>query len=202
MDTFKVIAGWFSPTWDAIFGSHLPWDLRWRLLCFQPIALLTNSMKFFPELFSHDYKVVRIPNRRGGCIRAIIFQPHDYRGAATPRPLHIDFHGGAFLGGNAEYDAAFCRILSQRTSAVVISAEYRLAPKHPYPSAHEDAEDVLTWALEHAQTDFNADPDLLTMSGFSAGANLMMIAGAKAKAAVGFYAPVSSKLVSWKSGRY
>jgi acetyl esterase/lipase len=109
---------------------------------------------------------------------------------AQPRPLHIDFHGGAFLGGLAEYSAPFCKLLCQRTGAVMLRAEYRAAPRYVYPAAHEDAEDVIAWVLANVREKWQADAETLTVSEFSAGGNLTMVAGSMARAAVGFYVPV------------
>ena len=95
------------------------------------------------------------------------------------------------MGGIAEYDYEFCEAVSDRTRAVVVSAQYRYAPQHIYPAAHEDAEDVVDWVLANAKGLWNADPSNLTVSGSSAGANLMFVAGSRAKAAVGVCALVN-----------
>lgn len=83
---------------------------------------------------------------------------------------------------------------------MVVSVEYRHAPANVYPAAHEDAEDAVDWLLANAKELWNSDPENLTVSGFSAGANLMMVAGRRARAAVGFYAPVSLSLVFFSIG--
>ncbi len=180
---------WFANTFDALFNPRLPWTLRWRLLALQPITLLLFGLKYLPYAFSKRYTVIEIPTRGRHTVRAIVFQPPS-RSDTGPRPLHLDFHGGAFLPGLAEFDAYWCEQVSNRTGAVVVSAQYRYTPANIYPCAHEDAEDVVSWVLEHAKSAWNADPDSLTVSGISAGANLMMVAGTRAKAAVGFCAAV------------
>lgn len=82
-----------------------------------------------------------------------------------------------------------------------MSTQYRCAPVHTFPSAHEDVEDVARWLRENARDELGADPELLTVSGFSAGANLVLgvsqmeelcpPAKTAVKASVTFYAPVS-----------
>lgn len=206
METLRFLASWFLPLRTALSTSHIPWTLRWRLLALQPIALLTNSLKYLPYALSRRYKVLAIPTRGRHELRAIVFEPSmSPRPKSKPhmnglRPLHIDFHGGAFVGGIAEYDADFCSLLSDRAAAVVISAEYRCAPAHVYPAAHEDAEDVVDWVLANAELLWRADPKTLTVSGFSAGGNLMMVAGARARAGVGFYAAVSGRMTRVRDG--
>ena len=187
--TLKFLSHWFAPTTDAIFSPSLPFKYRWRLLALQPITLLTYSMKYFPHLLSSRYSVIEIPTRGQHTVRAIVFQPPRRQGTGL-MPLHLDFHGGAFLGGIAEYDATFCELLSERAGTVVVSAEYRCAPVNQYPRAHEDAEDVVEWVLRNARELWNADPECFTVSGSSAGGDLMFTAGRRAKAAVGFCAVV------------
>ncbi|KAL8685476.1 MAG: hypothetical protein Q9218_007736, partial [Villophora microphyllina] len=88
------------------------------------------------------------------------------------RPLHVDIHGGGFIGGIPEYDAPFCTQVAKSTGAVVVSVGYRFAPRYPYPAAHEDVEDAILWLLKNAESTFGADPKLLTISGSSAGGTL------------------------------
>ena len=187
---FRFAKQWFANTTDALFNRTLPWTYRWRLLALQPISLLTYCLKYLPYAFTKRYTVIDIPTRGRHTLRAIVFRPRTYSKTQL-HPLHLDFHGGAFLGGLAEFDAVWCEQVSDRTGAVTISAQYRYTPANIYPSAHEDAEDVVSWVLENARSAWNADPDSLTVSGTSAGANLMFTAGSRAKAAVGFCAAVS-----------
>lgn len=196
---------WFHPLYDAIFTPSIPFSFRWRLLVLQPFALLTYSMKWLPWMFSSAYTVYWIPTRRnpGHSVRAIVFQLPPKPQAHEPnekllRPLHLDFHGGGFLGGIPEYDAPFCAYLAEKTGAIVVSASYRFAPRHVFPAAHQDAEDVATYLVENADNLWGANPRLLTASGFSAGCNQPLnvsqhLAGSEAsvKGSVTFYNPVS-----------
>ncbi|KAG6989902.1 hypothetical protein G7Y79_00061g092890 [Physcia stellaris] len=119
------------------------------------------------------------------------------------RPLHIDIHGGVFIGGIPEYDAPFCMQLAEMTGAVVVSVTYRFAPRYTFPAAHDDVEDAVAWLVKNAEREFNADPELVTVTGFSAGGNLALGAtlgttdgkGEKlVKGAVTFYNPVDLRL--------
>jgi acetyl esterase/lipase len=197
---------WFRPTYDAVFSS-LPFSYRWRLLCLQPFAFLIYALKSLPYLTSSPFKVHHIPSRTPNrSIRAIIFHQPLLPGRKL-RPLHLDIHGGAFLGGIAEYDAPFCKLLADKTGAVVVSTQYRSAPVHTFPAAHEDVEDVARWLRENARDELGADPELMSVSGFSAGGSLALgvsqteglcpPAKTAVKASVTFYTPVRSK-VSWK----
>nr|OQO25736.1 hypothetical protein B0A51_10200 [Rachicladosporium sp. CCFEE 5018] len=158
-----------------------------------PLAFLTYALKYLPYAISAPYSVIYIPTRSTHKLRALVFTPKAFtKGIERTglRPLHIDFHGGSFLGGIAEYGVPFCKEVCDRTGAVVISAQYRHAPANVYPAAHEDAEDVVDWVLANAEKRFGADAKDLTISGWSAGGNLMMVAGKRAKAAVGICAAI------------
>lgn len=90
---------------------------------------------------------------------------------AGPLPLIAYFHGGGWVLGSADSDDAFCRDLANRAGAVVVSFDYRHAPEHRFPAAHDDAWAALTWAATNA-TDLGAAADRIAVAGWSAGANL------------------------------
>lgn len=185
----RLLSTWLAPVRDALFLQSIPWDWRPRLLGLQLFILIAYPMNYLPWLFSRRYKSIEIPTRGQHTLRAIVFQP-PRRDPQQSCPLHVDFHSGGFIGGLADAQADWCSLLSDRTGAVVVSAEYRVAPRYRYPCAHEDAEDAVDWIIKNAKDLWNADPDTLTVSGTSAGGNAMFTAGARARAAVGFYAPV------------
>ncbi|EFE43866.1 hypothetical protein TRV_01307 [Trichophyton verrucosum HKI 0517] len=201
---------WFHPLFDALFGFDIPFTYRWRLLLLQPISVLTCAMKWVPWIFSRRYSSIHIPLRRrpGQSVRAIVFLPPEGSKSTLEtsrglRPLHLDFHGGGFIGGNPEHDAEFCSALSDELGAVVVSATYHFAPRYTFPVANEDAQDVAAFLTENAERLWKADPRVLTVSGFSAGGNLALgvaqgLAGTdyNVKGSVTFYAPVNIFLYS------
>ena len=101
--------------------------------------------------------------------------------ARTAQPAILFLHGGGWVVGDLAGVDALCRALANRTGAVVVSADYRLAPEHPFPAALEDAWTVLTWLHEHAH-ELGADPERLAVAGESAGANLAAAAARRAHA--------------------
>jgi len=94
--------------------------------------------------------------------------------AATPRPLLLWLHGGAFAGGTLDDIDVACAGLALRSGVTVLSLEYRLAPEHPYPAALHDTYDCLAWLREHGAA-FGGDGRLLA-GGQSSGANLVAAA--------------------------
>lgn len=213
---FNTLQAWFHPTIDAILAKDVPFHYRWRLILFQPFVILIYLINTVPVLFSKRATELQIPVRDGRKLRSLVYQPsrpnqafvQSHKGSrsaptdvarSTLRPLHLDIHGGAFLGGHPEANHRFCAALSDRTGAVVVSTTYRFAPRYPFPAAIDDIDDVVAWLLEHAESKLQADPRCFTLSGSSAGGNLALATSlnntleeSKAKAVVTFYAPVCS----------
>lgn len=97
-----------------------------------------------------------------------------YSSGTRDRGLVLFFHGGGFvLGSRASYTAP-ARILAHATGADVLSVEYRLAPAHPFPAAHEDALAAWRYVVEHAKT-WGVDPTRVVVAGESAGGNIAAV---------------------------
>jgi acetyl esterase len=94
-----------------------------------------------------------------------------YRPGRTGVPTLLFFHGGGFALGSIDSTDTLCRHLCRQVGAVVVSADYRLAPEHPFPAAHEDALMLGRWTLAHAQQ-LGGDVQRVIIAGESAGANL------------------------------
>ena len=110
----------------------------------------------------HELTVADLPAR--------LYRPRSVEAGETS-PLLVFFHGGGFMhGGVATYDPA-CRHLAERSGVRVLSVEYRLAPEHVFPAAHDDALAAYAWALEHA-AELGADPARIGVAGDSAGGTL------------------------------
>ncbi|KAI0395860.1 Alpha/Beta hydrolase protein [Xylariaceae sp. FL0594] len=114
---------------------------------------------------------------RPGDFTLHFYVPADYKnGEEGARwPAVINFHGGGFTIGAATDDARFARFVVERSRAVFISVDYRLAPEHPFPTAVEDGADALLYVIQHAQ-DLQIDAHRLATSGFSAGGNIAITA--------------------------
>jgi acetyl esterase/lipase len=160
----------------ALFNPTIPFHLRWRTLLLQPITLLTYSINTIPYLFSRPFQVEYLPVFPSRPVRALIFKSPGTGKGRPLRPLHVEIHGGAFIGGLAESNARFDERLAQQTGAVVVSITYRFAPEHTFPSAIDDVDATIAWIQRHAQSKWGADASLMTVSGFSCGGNLALAA--------------------------
>lgn len=87
-------------------------------------------------------------------------------------PLVLFLHGGGFQHLDRASHWAFAERFA-RAGAVVINADYRLAPGHRFPAAAEDAARVYQHALAEAHS-LGADPAQVIVAGTSAGANLAL----------------------------
>ncbi|XP_048560681.1 probable carboxylesterase 18 [Triticum urartu] len=95
-------------------------------------------------------------------------------GSQSQLPVVVYFHGGGFVFhsvATAQFDA-LCRRLAASIPAVVASVDYRLAPEHRAPSAYDDGEAALRWALAGAGGALPSPPTAVFVAGDSAGGNV------------------------------
>lgn len=125
---------------------------------------------------------VHVSNRTidgpAGDIPVRVYQPANPGGQSaklgvSTRPLVVYFHGGGFVLGDLRMGDWMCGNVAANVGAVVVSAQYRLAPRHPFPAAVDDCYAVLQWAAAHA-TDLGA-AGRLAVFGESAGGNLSAV---------------------------
>ena len=90
-----------------------------------------------------------------------------------PFPLVVYIHGGGWVLATIDTYDASATALADKLDAVVISLEYRHAPEHKFPAAHEDVLAGYEWAIENAGQ-FNADAQRLALIGESVGGNMVM----------------------------
>lgn len=101
-------------------------------------------------------------------IQLRIYKPKSIHEAA---PVLIWLHGGGYIVGNPKQDDASCIQYAREVGIMVISVDYRLAPKHPFPAALEDGYSALKWVNSNAQQ-LGIDNKRIAIGGASAGAGL------------------------------
>lgn len=107
-----------------------------------------------------------------------------------PFPALVYLHGGGWVLGAPWTHRRLAADLAA-LGLLVVSVDYRRAPKHRYPAAVEDAAFALDWARARV-AEYGGDPGRLLVGGDSAGANLAAGAlaggaGAGVAAALLFY---------------
>ena len=92
-------------------------------------------------------------------------------GAGGALPLIVFFHAGGYVFGSIGTHESFCRLISEGAGCLVLSVDYRRAPEHRFPAAHEDCYAATAWASEHAD-ELGADASRLAVAGDSSGGTL------------------------------
>ena len=112
--------------------------------------------------------VAKVANRSipgpGGMLDLRVYTPQ----GTQPFPLLVFFHGGGFVVCGIDTHDAICRNLCGGAGCVVVSVDYRLAPEHHFPAAHDDCHAATCWAIEHA-SELGADPKRVAVGGDSVG---------------------------------
>jgi len=147
------VADWFAA--NPMFGTPLP-DLSPEVLDLARSPIGAPPTREIGKIT--DDVVAGVPVR--------IYE-HD----AAPTGVVVYFHGGGFCIGSIGLMDNVARELAHCSGATVVSAEYRLAPEHPYPAGLDDCEAVTRWAFANAAR-LGADPTRIAVAGESAGGNL------------------------------
>ena len=90
--------------------------------------------------------------------------------------LIIYYHGGGFFLFSAPTYRVTTTNLARVSGAAVFAPDYRLAPEHPAPAAHDDAFGVYQWALKQGYA-----ADKIALAGDSAGGNLALATAVRAR---------------------
>jgi acetyl esterase/lipase len=117
-----------------------------------------------PAVASVD-RTISTPN---GNLPARIYTPATGTG---PFPVVVYYHGGGWVIADKDVYDGGARALSKMANAVVVSVDYRQAPEHKFPAAHDDAIAAYRWALGNAAS-IKGDPKRVALAGESAGGNL------------------------------
>ena len=149
------------PAWNT-----LPWDQA-------QAAFLSGAKAAAGELPQlHTVENLSIPTPNGTSLGARLYVP---RGAPAHthalRQTLLYFHGGGFVLGALDSHDALCHHLCAQSKVQILAIDYRLAPRHPFPAALDDAMLAARWLMTNVET-IHADPERLAIGGDSAGANL------------------------------
>lgn len=152
-----------------------------------PVNLIYAANGLLPTEKVSKTEDVRIPgvNSDGEAdgqheVPARVYWPAKAIHAAQPLPVIVYYHGGGFVVGSVDIFDPLTRSLANATGAIVISVDYRLAPRHPYPAAPNDAYAALLWAADNARR-LGGDPARIIVAGDSAGADLAAVTALQAR---------------------
>lgn len=118
-------------------------------------------------------QTMRIPNGAGSTMAAELLSTPQL---ADPRKLIIYYHAGGFVFGSLDSHRSLCSYLAQFSGSQVLNVDYRLAPEHPAPAAHDDALAAYQWALASGYA-----ASAIALAGDSAGGNLALSTALRAR---------------------
>lgn len=128
-----------------------------------PAPAVATSQRVLPPAFTPGSAPDGVPVR--------IYTPT--AGAAGARPGIVYYHGGGWVIGSLMVYEPSAQALAERTGAVVVSVDYRLASEtmNKFPAAHEDAYAAYKWVRENAAS-IGINPAKIAIAGESAGGNM------------------------------
>jgi acetyl esterase/lipase len=129
-----------------------------------------------PFSFRHrDVEVLRhVPYAEGGRRAHLdIYRPRDrYLNRA---PVLIQIHGGGWTIGTKEQQGLLLMNRMAQQGWICVAANYRLAPKHRFPTQIVDVKRAIAWVHENI-ADYGGDPSYVVITGGSAGGHLSSLA--------------------------
>jgi len=113
----------------------------YRSVAFGRSTINLSLLRFFPNASG-----VRVIRDKVGGIPGERHRPEN----AMPNRKLLFFHGGGYTGGSSVTHRAMVSRIAKACSAETFVADYRLAPRHPFPAALRDAQAAwLAWTREH-----------------------------------------------------
>lgn len=112
---------------------------------------------------------VRIATRHGR-VPVYVYRPVGAR-AEGPMPVHVHFHGGAWLMRFPQMDDWWCRYLAATAGVVVLNVDFCTGPYVAYPVAQEQCHDVVG-CVAASGAGLGLDPERISVGGFSSGGGL------------------------------
>jgi acetyl esterase/lipase len=96
-------------------------------------------------------------------------------GPIEKAPVLIQIHGGAWMISHKGEQGLLLMNQMAARGWVCVAANYRLAPKHRWPTQIVDVKRAIAWVREHI-AEYGGDPDYLILTGGSAGGHLSALA--------------------------
>lgn len=140
-----------SPSWTSLIGMrHRPDKPTYRLT--------QGEVRRDEFLMEADDRYIDL----------FVWKPADHKLAS---PALVYLHGGAFMAGNVLQFERQLEFIAEKSDAVVVYPEYRLAPETAFPGQIDDCILALDYVCEHA-AELGVDPRKIMVAGDSAGGSL------------------------------
>ncbi|MDP9140950.1 MAG: alpha/beta hydrolase [Pseudomonadota bacterium] len=153
-------------------------SLQARVLLWIYRFIVKASLSKRVELDRAQALLVKLDRWLGGGRANFTSESHIANGVPTDRITVGDtpskrvllyLHGGGFMFRTPRLHARLAARLCQALDATAVMPDYRLAPEHPLPAAHEDCFAVYRWLLDQGH-----DPRHIIVIGDSAGGLLTL----------------------------
>lgn len=112
-----------------------------------------------------------IPTREGDCT-VYVFKAKEI---SEPAPVHVYVHGGGFVKEHGERDELCSAKYAAMIHGIVVDIDYKLAPENKFPSAFNEVYDITKWINSNID-ELGGDINRISMSGYSAGGNIVAAA--------------------------
>ncbi|KAJ1323960.1 acetyl esterase [Microdochium nivale] len=146
--------------------KHKLHDVQARRDMFAPFEAATPDV---PD--SVQYDIINIAADGSPALNVYHIRLRDTQSAPSRTSAVIHIHGGGLIVGSPRIFLAPCFCIVRDTGTQIFSVDYRLAPEHPYPAAHDDVSAALNWVRENAST-LGVDIGRIAVMGESAGGGL------------------------------
>ncbi|MDP5231447.1 MAG: alpha/beta hydrolase [Cellulophaga sp.] len=118
-------------------------------------------------------KTIPLPGRK---IDIRIYKPK----GRSLKPTLIYVHGACWVAGSLDSHDEICRYLTVQSNVNVVAIDYRLAPEHKFPTAHNDVYDATQWLWDNA-TELGLSTAQFAIAGESTGAYFTAATALKAR---------------------
>jgi hypothetical protein len=149
VETHSIPAEWIphlDPEWVSLWNNHGRHQYRADEVSVPEYRKNPKAYSFTyaawtgPKVFHEEEFDVPV-TKPSGTVRVRVYTPE----GEGPFPVHINYHGGGWVLGGLESEAAWCRSICNNVNIKVIDVDYRMAPEFLFPTAIYDSWEVVQW---------------------------------------------------------
>jgi acetyl esterase/lipase len=150
--THAIPKEWISrldPEWVSLWNEHGCHQLRADEVSVTQYRRDPKAYSFTyaawegPKVFHEEELDVPV-TKPSGTVRVRVYTPE----GQGPFPVHFNYHGGGWVLGGLESEAAWCRSICKNVGIKVIDVDYRMAPEYLFPTAIYDSWEVVQWVRQ------------------------------------------------------
>lgn len=136
------------------------------------IPLINSTFTLLEKMTPVDDKIsekhILLNTYDNDTIRLTLYYPDDLEGDS---PCLLYFYGSAYFMKRAPHHKKWAMTYAKESNCLVIVADYRLAPKNPFPAPFLDCFSASEWVFQNAER-LKIDPSKIAVGGDSSGGAL------------------------------